>query len=281
MLDILSQHLAQTSTPEFYASIQAAFKTFERLQLENYETGYEELLMTDDDDTVKGTAETNDSILGLTIGLLQRVLSDHGVQLTAEATVSQANDTVNAVLDLQTYSDLGTLQATAGLDGEPNEVFAELMALVTPYQPQEVMVWLEDVNYFLLKRIRELAQREPTPEDTADQNERVAMHRQKLTKAIEVQALDRKLDVLDAIREGLALGLPFLIYLQRFGYQLQFYSAARAAQELLAMALAARDAHANPTGMVHEHIERYINNMDTLTSIDVEITNRLLKINQS
>lgn len=280
MLDILSQHLAQTSTPEFFASIASAFQTFERVGLENYENGFEELLMTDDLDVVQG-ASTTEAVLELTCELLRRVLGDHGVVATPEATCTQLNDLVNALLDLQTYSDFETITATASLDGEPNEVFAELVALVTPHQPQEVMVWLQDVSYFLLKRIRELAKRDPSPAEAAEQAERVAMHRGLLEKAVACAALSNQLDVTNAVRQGLSLGLPFFVYIQRFGYQLQFYSADRAGQELLAMAYASRDGWANPSGMVHEHVERYVSNMDTLTAIDVDVTNRLLKINQS
>lgn len=278
MLDILRQHLAENSTSELTAQLEQAFQTFERIGLENYEPGYEEILMTTDNDAV-GTKDTLGAVVELTAALLRQILRAHSVTLIEHVPLTMLTDVVNALLDLQNFSDLPTLQATASLDGLPNEVFAELCALVTAHPVAELMVYLEEVDWHLPRRLRDLASRELTPEQAGEYGQHVAKHRELLLGAIQADALPTQLDFTEAVRQGMPLGLPFATYMQRFGWQLAQWDVERSGQELLAMALASRDGYSNPRGMIAEHIEKFIPGLDRVTAIDVDVTNRLMKIN--
>lgn len=278
MLDILQQHLAENATPELLAVMQDAHTAFERLGMENYESGFEELLMIEGSE-VAGTKSAVDSALELTQALLRQVLAAHAVVLSEDTPLRVQVDVINALLDLQSYSDLAALQATASLDGLPAEVFAELVALVSTYTPHELLVYVEDVSWFLIKRLRELCSRTLTSEEVAEQNERLERFRAKILLAQACQVLAPDLAVTRAVQDGLALGLPFTTYLQQFGWQLAQWDVARSGQELLAMALMSRDGIDNPRAVVSEHIEKYIPGLDRVTQIDVDIASRLLTLN--
>lgn len=278
MLDILQQHLAENATPQLLASVEQAHQLFERMGLENYEPGFQEILMIQGSE-VAGTKDSVTDIVELTDALLRQILRDHGITLTAETPLQVLTDVGNALLDLQNFCDLETLRATASLDGTTIEVFCELCHLVTQYTVPELMVYFEEVNWFLPRKIRELADRELTPEQAAQQGERIQRHRQLIQQASQAGVFDGQVDVFNAVRGGMSMGLPFAVYMKSFGAQLAQWPVERSGQELLAMALISRDGCDNPRAMVAEHIEHYIPGLDRVTAIDVDIATRLMKIN--
>lgn len=278
MLDILQQHLAENATPELRAAIDQAHQVFERIGLENYEPGYQEILMIDGSE-VAGTKDTLVAITELTQALLRKILADHTITVVEDTPLEMLIDLVTALLDLQAFSDLATLHATASLDGLPNEVFCELLALVSAHTVPELMAYVDEVSYFLIKRVKELAEREPTPEQAAEQAERVARHRAVYQRARAAEALPKQLTVTDAVLSGMSMGLPFFSYIQRFGWELQRWDVKRSGAELLAMALISRDGIDNPRAMIQQHIEQYVPGLDRVTQIDVDIADRLMKIN--
>lgn len=279
MLDILRQHLAQSSTAEMLAMVEAAHHTFERIELQNYEQGFEELLLIDEAE-VSGGADLNVSILELTCELLRQILREHGVVCTPEAPCQVLTDLVNALLDLPSYSDTATLQATARFDGEASEAFAEVVALLTEYAPEDLMVHLESVDFYLIKRIREISQRELSEEELERQSQRSRQYAQKLARGVRSTVLSEQLETLAAIRQGLPLGMPFSVYIQRFGHQLQQWTSERSAQELLAMAFASRDGLNNPRGVVEECLPKYVPISDRVVDIEVHLGDKLLRLEQ-
>lgn len=278
MLDVLQQHLAETATPEVLACVEQAHQLFERIGLENYEQSFEELLMIDGSE-LAGERDTVTAICALTCSYLRQILLEHAVVCADHASMQFLVDLVGGLLDLQDYSDTGTLQAVCQLEGLPVELFGELMSLVTPHTAHEVMVYTEEVDRGLITRVQELANRVLTVDEQQENNLRTERHRLKLL-ALEAALGTVKLDFTQAVRQGLLLGLPFATYLQQFGAKLQNYTGVQAGQELLAMALASRDGVDNPRGVIEDQIEHYVSSMDSTTQALVAVGDLLLKINQ-
>lgn len=278
MLDILQQHMAATATPELQHALAAAHATFERIGLEDYEQSFEDILMSAED-VFNGNEPVVQQVMQLTGAYQRQILRDHGVLVHDDVTVAQMNTLINGLLDIQSYSDLATLQATATLDGPAVEVFCEVMALVTEHDSPEItMTWVDEVDFALIQRLRELSARELTSDEQADDQARQREYTERLRRLLALPGMEPALDTVRAIRDGMKMGMPFAAYLQRLGFQLQFYTPQRCAQELYAMGVISRDASGNPRAAIHEHIEKFITSTEQITKIDVAVGELLVKM---
>jgi hypothetical protein len=273
MLDVLQTYLDDAATPEMRDSLVAAHNTLERVGLSNYEQGFEELLMIDGDTDHGGTI---DSICELTKQLLFQALKQHTVLLTTEATVDTAVMFVNGILDLQDYSDIHTVYNIANQPGLPEEVFAELMRLVTPKNTDELLYEIQSVNALLIDRVKEMAS--PLSGEDPDTDHLIweQKHITYLNRFLILAGTDQ-LHVIKAIKEdGLNVGYPFAVYIKLLGRDLENMSPAQAARELLAMAYISSDGMETPQIVIKANVDNYISHIDAITKIDIEIGKLLL-----
>lgn len=270
---VLATYLNEAATPEMRDAIVAAHSSLERMSLPNYEEGFDELLMIDEETDEGGTLE---SIVNLTKSLQHDILKQHAVVLNQDATLDMLTLFINGILDITNYEDMKAVFDTATLDGLPEEVFAELMALVTGKTVDELMFEMISVDRSLLNRIKEMATPQEMPElDDADLVEK--------QKRIDIfvrfvgLAGTKELDVVKMITtDGASIGMPFAVYAGVLGRNLEAMSPTKAARELLGMALISSDGLQNPRSIIQENIDHYISNIDNITKIDVEIDNLLL-----
>lgn len=278
MLDILRDHLSQAATPELLAVIEAAHDVFERIGLEDYEQGFEELLMTGEDE-VASDVDPVMAISALTDEILRKILREHGVMASEEANTVFLTTLVTAILDLQDWEDLDTIERICTLDGPPEEIFGELVALVSQENVDEVMTMLVTVDQFLITRMKELTVR---PDPVSDYAERTEQARGYILK---LQALFRlvgtnKLKTARLLTEGFTVGLPFMVYADVLGREFETLTVDKAAAELLAMALISSDGSENPRSVITQNIEHLISNIDQVTRVDVAIGDLLLRLSQ-
>lgn len=271
MLDVLRSYLSEAATPELKAALEQSQELFERIELPEFESGYEELLATDGE--VEHGA-TLPAIVELTRELQQKILVDHGIRLTNEATVAVLNQVIEGVLDLPDYEDTDAMVQLCNMEVPAQEVFAELMALVTTLSTEEVLVYVDSVDQALIDAIRQHA-RTFSNEVINAAAEGYSVHVERLTQFCELIGT-RDLSVLDGVKMGLRLGLPFVTYADMVGRELETMSVDKASYELVAMALASSDGTNNPKTVIKDNLEHYISSIDMITKIDVKVTDILL-----
>lgn len=275
MLDILRDFIHTTATPELATSLQNAHGLFERIGLENYEPGFEEALMLNDN---SDPVDTLTAVVELTNDLQRQILTRHDVGLIEhEVPTSMLSVFIQGLLDIQNYSDSHQLLQTTLLDLPEEEIFAEVMALVSQHSADELLPYVESVGTFLITRLRELGQ-QPTllSAHTDDESKLVLIEKlQKFCTFIN----DFALETTDLLAAGMDVGYDFIVYAREIGREMETWPAAKAAKELIAMALISEDGNANPRAIIQSQIEHFIASVDQITRIDMEISKLLLEWN--
>jgi len=273
MLHNLQTYLRTTATPELTAAVEEAHELFDELGMENYEPGYEELLM------MHGTVDPDQTLMSiteLTNQLQRRILQEHDIELIeSEIATSTYNSLIRGLLQLQDYEDFATLTTITMLDNSNEEILAEALSLVTEKTPDEWMEYIDSVGMFLIARLRELAYKEK-PLDF-DALERAEQHLSRLQKFQDLIG-NAELTLSKRLKDGLSVGYPFTTYTNP---ELDALPAEQAAQELVAMALVSKEGLNNPRGIIRSHLEEQISSIDKITKIDIEVNKLLLALERA
>lgn len=273
MQDVLSDYLNDAATPEMRDALVAAHNSLERMSLPNYEEGFIDLLMIDDETDEGGTLE---SIVKLTKSLQFQILQQHEIVLNEDTTLDMLTLFINGILDITEYDDKIIVRDTASLGGLPEEVLAELMALVSGRTVEELLFEISHVSASLIARIKEMVSDAQPPAMTEDEQVQVQQHLTLLNRLCGL-ANTRELDVVKMItKANVSVGMPFAVYADAIGRNLEAMSPVKAANELLGMALISSDGWQTPRAVIKENIEHYISNIDNITKIDIEIGKLLL-----
>ena len=152
MLDILQEFCGDSMTPELSDSVKEAIKSFDRIGRENYEDGYTDILMSDD--TVdNGT--TVAEICALTKSIQHQILEEHGIFISENTLISQLTVYINGIKDIEVYDNRDLLLRMCDMETNPEEIFCELLALVTPFAVENLLVDVESVSEYFIKRLKQ------------------------------------------------------------------------------------------------------------------------------
>lgn len=273
MLDILREYLSEAAPPAVKDAVEAAHQAFERVQLPAYEEGFEELLLTDDTNDTGGTV---DSIIRLTQQLQSKILAEHGIVLHEDTSLEVGTILIEGLVDLPDYGDPDRVWQTASMDGSTEEVFAELMALVTPYPVEEVLVAVESVSTTLITRVKDVV---PSPEERALSDADRATQRNYLHRLQGFcQLIDNsQLKIVALLQQGLDVGFPLATYADTIGRDLESLSPEAAAHELIAMAIVSSDCSNNIAAGVQQQLDHYIANLNLITRITIVVRDLVVK----
>lgn len=268
MLDILSDYLKEVTTPELRDSLEEAHAAFDRIELPNYEQDFEALLMLDGENDVGNTLQY---IVALTHENLTKLLRQHEIIATIDASIDVKTAMLNGLLDLQDYDNYQDILNVTSMDVNPQEAFAELLTLVSTYDVEDLLVNIEEVNFVLIKRIHEMALARDLPPASEEEQAELRAYIEKLQRFLG-WAMNPQLTIVRMIKDGMDVGFPFLTYLGLLGRELEELPVERAAYELMAMALVSSDGTNNPQGVIKEHLENYISDVNKLTKIDIKLS---------
>lgn len=272
MLDVLEMYLDTAVTPELKDTLVESHKTFERMGLPNYEPGFEELLMLDSNTDSGGTVE---SIVDLTKSLLHQILLQHEVILNEDTTLTSLNNFTNAILDIAEYDNKTALHDTASLEGSAEEVFAEIVGLVVPVNTDQLLCDIHHIGPAIIQRIKEMAEPHLTPEIDPDEINAHQKYVELFQRFLKVAATE-ELSVVAMLKNGVSVGYPFSLYISILGRELEVMSHARAARELLGMALISSDGTDKPQQVIKANIDQCISSLDNITKVDIEIGKLIL-----
>ena len=254
--------------------IENAFKVFDRLELEHYQDDYVTALM------MSGTVdinETTDKILKITHDLQASLLESHDITLVSDTSIAIQTMFLNIILDIQKYDDKDTLAQITKLHAEPNEVLAELGAVVTHKNADDLLMYIERVSPAFVGAVTEMCEDIPEQitEEELNQKQKYITLFNTFTKIADT----RDLAITNLLNSGLDLGYLFVVYMNVIGSELDDMPVEVAAKNLIASALISSDGCDNPISIIQKSLDTYISDLSHITKITVIITDLLLKFN--
>ena len=264
--------LINTAAPYLKDMLISAFKAFDRINLENYQDGYLDIISMVDNEEINVII---DNVRLHTLILQSNLLKAHGIVLIEDVTIEVQTLFINAILDIQDYDDLPTLQKIVTLDLNSNEILAELVSLVTHKNSTELLMDIYSVSDGLITKVKSFFN------DVEDNNIEYTQDDQKYILAFNkfIELINTNdLEVTNLLTNGVDVGYPFTTYLSMIGDYLINKNPLEIARELLAAAYISSDGINNPLSVINSNIDNYIVDIDEVTAIQIKVTELLLAI---
>jgi len=210
MLDILKEYLGNTMSPEALFNIEEAHQALDDIGLEDFEREFEEiLLVAGDKDPVSVVAMVD----GLTQELLENVLAEHGLRIDQETPTPIRTDFVRALLLIPEYENKDEVNDLIASSSNPEEAFAEIVALMTGKMPEDYMEFIETVSRALITKIKEISvEVQVIDQDEAQKQIKVNERAAKVSRFIESIGVSEIFSY-NFIKGGIPVGLPYGVYL--------------------------------------------------------------------
>jgi hypothetical protein len=276
MLDILRDYLVEATSPENVDAIEKAHEAFDRIGLQDYTPGFEQLLMINDE---SDEGDTLGGIVDLTKKLGDQILQQHSIRVLDECTIATRTEFIDALVELQQAGDhVPDILKICAQQHSPEELFSELVALVGTHEAEHYLVDLEYVSQALIDRIKDVVEHmefSTTEEDDSEREfreERIA----KFNKFMHF-ILDPELAISKIAHQGIDAGYPFVLYANLVGRDFEGMDPIVVAQNLIGMAFYSGDGFGQPMQTIKEHIDALVSDVDAITRIDIAVSDLLVR----
>lgn len=286
MLDSLDLYLKTSTTPEFQAAVTEAFELFERFGLENVDVGFEDILMTANNE---GESEVTIRINALVEELQDHLLDQLQVKVVEEASISEANTIIRGLKLFESTELNGEIVDICREVHDPVEALAEVLNRVTGVETERLIILIEEVSPSLIKRIGEEASKHVLEIREVIDVKKDAELMKKFNLYREAMDFQR-LFVFDMLQAGVPLNQPYEIYHGKIMTSIQgseeFQAMAprlkeiKTAVQICAGLIIASDTQdAAMRKIVRDQLERTFTDIDTITPIYKEIDSIMIKFN--
>lgn len=276
MLNILHDYLIEATSPENVDAIENAHLAFDRIGLQDYTPGFEQLLMVNDD---ADEGDTLAGIIDLTRSLSDGIFQQHSITLSDESSLATRTEFINALVDLQQATDhIPDILKICAQQHDPEELFAELVALVGTHEAEHYLVDLAYVSPALISRIAEVAtaQEFATVDEDDDAREYREVRIAKFNRFMHF-ILDPELAFAKLVHQGIDAAYPFALYANMIGREFEELDPVVAAQNLLGMAFYSDDGFQSPLATIKSNIEQLISDVDIVTKVDIALSDLLVR----
>lgn len=278
MLDILRNYLVGAASPILLDEMIAADKIFQEFSMgeSDYEDPYVDILMSID------SMDSGDPVIELqtlTTNLLIGILRQHSVVVVDELPISTLNLLARALLQIQHYDDNSALLNVVFQDERPEELFADLVEVVTGTSAEVVVTWLVTVDICLIRTIREYVVTNQRAQQGTDEIEDKTPFVNAFKKFYAFTKAE-PLRILAAIRHGLPVGLPFKTYADATCNNLQELTPHQIANEFIGMSLVSSDGNKHVREVINANIENYLNDNKLIVQVQSIISTSLLEFDR-
>jgi hypothetical protein len=276
MLDILRDYLVEATSPENVDAIEKAHEAFDRIGLQDYNPGFEQLLMINDE---SDQGDTLGGIIDLTKSLANGILKQHSITVSDEATVSILTEFIDALVELQQASDhIPEILKICAQKHDPEELFSELVALVGSQEAEHYLVDLVYVSDALITRIEELAHAQEFGTHNEEDSER-EFRETRITRFNRFMhfLMDPELAISKIAHMGIDAGYPYVVYANMIGREFEELDAESAAQNMLGMAFYSGDGFGNPQGVIKTEMDNLVSDVNKITQIDIAVSDLLVR----
>jgi hypothetical protein len=276
MLDILRDYLVEATSPENVDAIEKAHEAFDRIGLQDYNPGFEQLLMINDE---SDQGDTLGGIIDLTKSLANGILKQHSITVSDEATVSILTEFIDALVELQQASDhIPEILKICAQKHDPEELFSELVALVGSQEAEHYLVDLVYVSDALISRIEELARSQEFGTHNEEDSER-EFREARITRFNRFMhfLMDPELAISKIAHMGIDAGYPYVVYANMIGREFEELDATSAAQNMLGMAFYSGDGFGNPQDVIKTEMDNLVSDVNKITQIDIAVSDLIVR----
>ena len=236
---------------------------------------YGEAAHLSDVEVIDGFNNTLDTIL-------TTIIAQHGILLNESCIISDKLKISSGLFRLNNYQDTGTLLLILETEQSPQEIFSELMELVSDYKTEHVLSMLESVSDFFIDNFKEII---ITPEKNKLIPAELAALQVSDFLKFKAKITNRVLWCDKYFNHVEAIGLPFTIYLQVYLIeQRDFFTEsnlAGVAEELIAIACLSEETSNKTTELVRAYAERIYSDLNLLTKLDIQVTKLLMEFHRA
>jgi hypothetical protein len=279
MLSILQDHLSQTVPPAMMELFERANDLFEKFDLEDYQLGYEDLLVSSDGAVDGASTCSSEALYNLTMQYLKQITDEHQITLNPEAQMLQYILVLEFIRQIE-FTELiqDCLDALACEDFDNLDKFTMCMSIVSAVPEEDSMLFLDVIPDCVIRTMKDYFARRVDLEVETDMldPEVKAVYREmdKYARVIKGQDMRSYKYLFD--EEG-AIGLPFENhYRQNEAYLLKLPVQAMV-YECIGFALVSEGGLTNPQQVIMDCIGRAITDLEQTTKIQFEISKTLIE----
>lgn len=276
MLAILKETLDSQASPEFVSMIDEAHALFDDYELPDFTFEFEQILGIADNSE---PGDLNTQVYELTRELQFQVLHSHLVFPSTEATVSNLNKILTALMKIEQTEFIEEVLSICENEINPTEAFCEVIALVGGYEISDIVASIEHVEISLIRRTMELMIRRKESEflnviDHTTRTEVINRYKDFSNDPAfpEAPLMSRYFE------EGAELGLTFDTYIKYVREHLQSEKADAIAREYIAAALISCDVPKNPREVIKDKLNDVYTEIDIITPILISVDKQLLDL---
>lgn len=279
MLPILQDHLSETTPPAMLDLYERANDLFEKYDLEDYQLGYEDLMVSADGAGDGVSTFDNDAIWRLTMQYLRQITNAHQITLSADATMLHYIQVLEFIKQIEKTEMIEDCLAALSCEDYDNlDKFSQCMEIVSAIPHEESMVYLAIIPDCVIKVTHDYFARRVELEVETDQLDPairdVYREMDKYARVIKGQEMRSYKYLFD--EEG-AIGIPFgLHYRENADYLLKLPVQAMV-YECIGFALVSENGMDNPQKVIMDCLGKNITDIEQTTRIQYEISRTLIE----
>lgn len=278
MLAILQDHLSLSVPPELFALYERANDLFDKYDLEDYQLGYEDLLVSADGAGDGVSVMDNDAIWRLTMQYLRQITTEHQIRLSDEAGLLQYIQVLEFIRQIEaTELTQACLDALSCDEFDNKDAFERCMLIVSDIPEEESMTWVEDIPDCVIGAMREYFFRRTELEVATDRldpaSKDVYREFDKFARVIKGQAM-RSYRYL--FEEDGELGMDFDFHWRANEDYLLALPVEALVYECIGYALISEGGLSNPQQTIMAQLGDKIGDLERLTAIQYAISKTLI-----
>jgi hypothetical protein len=146
MLTILQDHLSLTVPPAQYELYERANDLFDKFDLEDYQLGYESVLVSADGAIDGESTASNTAIYNLTMQYLRQITDEHQITLNSEASMLNYIQVLEFIRQIEFTELIEECAEALGCGDFDNlDKFIRCMLVVSDVAEEDAMLFLEEI----------------------------------------------------------------------------------------------------------------------------------------
>lgn len=279
MLPILQEHLSLTQPGAMLDLYERAMELFEKFDLDDYNLGYEDLMISADGSGDGRSLFSNEAIHQLTMTYLRQITTEHQITLSSDAGMLQYIQVLEFIKEIE-FTELvqECYDALSFEDFDNIDKFARCLDMVCGIIEEDSMMFIEDIPDCVIKTMCAYFER------------RVMLEVETESLDPEVRGIYRELDKYARVIKGQdmrsykylfdiegATGLPFEFHFKQNEEYLLALPLQAMIYECVGFALLSEGGLQDPTRVIMECVGKTISDLDRLTRVQYEISKTLIE----
>ena len=279
MLPILQDHLSLAVPPELMALYERVHDLFDKYDLEDYELGFEDLMVSADGAGDGISMASNEAIHKLTMTYLKQITTEHQITLSEDATMLHYIQVLEFVRQIEFTELVQECLDTLECDDLDNlDKFGRCMLLVSSIAEEDSMMFMASIPDCVIATMRSYFARRVELEVGTDQLDPamrdVYREMDKYARVIKGQEM---LSYKYLFEDEGAIGLPFEHhYKQNEKYLLSLPTQAMI-YECIGFALISENGLVNPQQVIMDCVGKSLTDLEQITKLQYEISKTLIE----